>query len=125
MDKKISFGYLIIPFLLILLYGMLSYLAFFNQVFFFESMNMPIPNHDFLIWSWGGKNTAIVVALVGMTFLRSKQGLLVILLALIVMQLGDINAGLRTNVDVNLTYLGLALVLIEIVILLFLKKEKL
>lgn len=123
MNEKISIKYLVIPFLLILLYGMLSYLAFFNHAFFFESMNMPTPNHDFLIWSWGGKNTALVVGLIGATYLRHKQSLIIMLIALLVMQLGDINAGLRTNVDVFITYVGMALVLIQLAIFSFAKKK--
>lgn len=50
--------------LLIAIYSMLSWLAFTNQTFFFEGMTIPIPEHFFMIWSWGGKNTAMVVVIV-------------------------------------------------------------
>ena len=108
---------LIAPVFLILIYAMLSYLAFFDQTFFFESMDMPSPNHDFLIWSWGGKNTALLVALILGTLSRDAKTMYILLVALLVMQVGDINAGLRTNVNVFITYIAMGFVLLEFIAL--------
>ena len=104
---------LILPGLLLFIYSFLSYLAFADQGFFFESMQMPKPNHDFLIWSWGGKNTAIVVGLAIAIISRQAQMLWLMLAVLFTMQWGDVNAGTRTGVDVFVTYLAMGLTLLQ------------
>lgn len=100
--------------LLFALYTMLSWLAFTNQTFFFESMTIPIPEHFFMIWSWGGKNTAMVVVLLLSLLSRRALPLAIACAMLLTGQMGDINAGLRTDVDVFITWIALALTLGQI-----------
>ena len=112
-SHKLPILLLIVPILLVLLYSMLSWLAFTDPTFFFTSMEIPIPEHDFMLLSWGGKNTAIVVGLVLATLSRQRLPLWIMLAVLLTMQLGDINAGSRTNVNVFITFIGLAGVVIQ------------
>lgn len=115
--KNVPLWLLIIPVLLILIYSMLSWLAFGNAEFFYTSMEIPIPEHGFMLLSWGGKNTAIVVGLIIATLSRQKFPLLMMMAVLLTMQFGDINAGARTNVNVFITYIGLALVVLELILI--------
>lgn len=103
--------------LLVALNTMLSWLAFTNQTFFFESMTIPIPEHFFMIWSWGGKNTAMVVVLLLSLLSRRALPLGIACAMLLTGQMGDINAGLRTNVDVFITWIAFALTLGQIALL--------
>lgn len=118
-NEKLPIWALIVPILLIALYTMLSWLAFTDPTFFYESMTIPIPEHGFMLLSWGGKNTAIVVALLLATISRQRLPLWIMLVALVTMQFGDINAGARTSVNVFITYIGLAMVVMEAGILVF------
>ena len=103
--------------LLVALYTMLSWLAFTNQTFFFESMTIPVPEHFFMIWSWGGKNTAMVVVVLLSIISRRALPLAIACAMLLVGQMGDVNAGLRTNVNVFITWIALAITLLQIVLL--------
>lgn len=100
--------------LLVALYAMLSWLAFTNQTFFFESMTIPIPEHFFMIWSWGGKNSAMVSVLLLSIVSRRALPLAIACVMLLVGQIGDVNAGMRTNVDVFITWIALAFTLLQI-----------
>lgn len=115
--KKVPLWLLIPPVLLILIYSMLSWLAFTDPIFFHESMTIPVPGHGFMLLSWGGKNTAIVVGLLLATLSRQLLPILIMMAVLLTMQFGDINAGARTNVNVFITYIGLALVALELVLI--------
>lgn len=108
---------MICPWLLVIVYSFLSWLAFADPTTFYTSMNIPIPEHGFVLLSWGGKNTAIVVALILANLSRQRFPLIMMLTALLTMQFGDINAGIRTDVDVFVTFVGMGLVLIEAVLL--------
>ena len=103
--------------LLVALYTMLSWLAFTNQTFFFESMTIPIPEHFFMIWSWGGKNTAMVVVLLLSLLSRRALPLSIACAMLLVGQMGDVNAGARTNVNVFITWIGFGLTLCQIALI--------
>lgn len=115
--EKLPLPLLIVPVLLIAVYTMLSWLAFGDQSFFYSSMEIPVPEHGFLLLSWGGKNTAIVVALLLATLSRQRLPLWMMLAALLTMQFGDINAGFQTNVNVFVTYIGMTLVIIQAVLM--------
>lgn len=108
---------LIIPALLILIYGMLSYLAFFDQSFFYESMEIPTPEHEFLLWSWGGKNTAVLVGLIIATATRLRVVLVTLLTMLLVMQMGDVNAGAQSGTNVFITWIAFGLTVAELALL--------
>ena len=108
---------LVVPALLVLLYSMLSWLAFTDSGFFYTSMDIPIPEHGFMLLSWGGKNTAIVVGLLLALLSRRSRPLLIMLAVLLTMQFGDINAGFRTNVNVFITFIGLGGVILEGILL--------
>ncbi|MEM9951098.1 MAG: hypothetical protein AAF846_05845 [Chloroflexota bacterium] len=117
--EKLPLWALIVPALLVALYTMLSWLAFTDPTFFYESMEIPIPEHGFMLLSWGGKNGAIVVALLLATLSRQRLPIWIMLVALVTMQFGDINAGFQTNVNVFITYIGLTMVVIEAGLLVF------
>lgn len=116
-NAKLPWWLLVVPGLLVGIYSLLSYVAFSNPNEFFSSMNIPIPEHDFMILSWGGKNTAIVVGLLLSIISRRILPLTIMLVVLLTMQAGDINAGARTNVNVFVTYIGLFGVILEILLL--------
>ena len=116
-DRKLPWWLLIVPILLVGIYSMLSCVAFFNPTNFFTSMSIPIPEHNFMILSWGGKNTAIVVGLLLSILSRRVLPLSIMLVVFVTMQFGDINAGARTNVNVFVTYIGLACVILEVLLL--------
>lgn len=103
--------------ILILIYSMLSWLAFTNAEFFYTSMTIPIPEHGFLLLSWGGKNTAMVVGLLLTALSRRRLPLLIMMGLFLTGQFGDINAGVRTNVNVFITYIGMAFVVLELILL--------
>lgn len=114
---KLSWWLMICPWLLVIVYSFLSYVAFADPTGFYTSMDIPIPEHGFVLLSWGGKNTAIVVALILANLSRQRFPLIMMLTALLTMQFGDVNAGVRTNVNVFVTFIGMGLVLIEAVLL--------
>ena len=103
--------------LLVAIYTLLSWLAFTNQVFFFESMTIPVPEHFFMIWSWGGKNTAMIVVIALSALSRRALPLAMACAMLLTGQIGDINAGLRTNVNVFVTWIALAVTLAQMLAL--------
>ena len=79
-------------------------------------MTIPIPEHGFMLLSWGGKNTAIVVGLILAMVSRRLQTILIMMGVLLTMQFGDINAGARTNVNVFVTYIGMGFVIFELIL---------
>ncbi len=70
-----------------------------------------------MLLSWGGKNTAIVVGLLLAMLSRQRLPILIMMAVLLTMQFGDINAGMRTNVNVFITYIGLAFVLLQLILI--------
>ena len=117
--KRLGLPLLIIPGLLILIYGMLTYLAFADQALFYESMDIPTPENEFLLWSWGGKNTAMLTILLVGVVTRLRVLVVAGLLMLIVGQLGDINAGAQSGTNVFITWIALGLVVVEATLLLW------
>ena len=115
--KRLGWPLLVIPGLLILIYGMLSYLALADQTFFYDSMDIPTPEHEFLLWSWGGKNSAMLAVLVIATVTRLRVLVLTALAMLLVGQLGDINAGAQSGTNVFVTWIAFGLVVVESVLL--------
>lgn len=116
-NKPLPFWSLIPAGFLVAIYSMLSWLAFSDQKFFFESMTIPIPEHFFMIWSWGGKNTAMVVALLLSLLSRRALPLAIACAMLLAGQMGDINAGLRTEVNVFITWIAFVMTLSQIALL--------
>ncbi len=117
--QKLPLWLLIVPTLLVLIYSMLSWLAFTDLEFFYTSMDIPIPEHGFMLLSWGGKNTAIVVGLILAILSRQLLPLLIMMVVLVTMQFGDINAGFQTNVNVFITFIGLGGVILEAILIWF------
>lgn len=114
---RLRWPLLVIPGLLVLIYSMLSYLAFADQSFFYDSMEIPVPENEFLLWSWGGKNSAMVAVLVAGLVTRSRLVVIVSLAMLVVGQLGDINAGAQSGTNVFITWIALGLVAVEAALL--------
>lgn len=108
---------LVIPALLVLVYGMLSFISLVDQPFFYESMEIPVPEHSFLLWSWGGKNTAMLVVLAAVLVTRSRTIAVLSLVMLVVGQLGDLNAGAQSGTNVFVTWIALALVVAQTALL--------
>ena len=48
-------------------------------------MEIPVPEHEFLLWSWGGKNTAMVAVLLAGVITRARLVVVISLLMLLVM----------------------------------------
>ena len=117
-NRPLPFWSLVPALLLIAVYSMLSWLAFSNQTFFFESMTIPIPEHFFMIWSWGGKNTAMVVVILLSAFSRRALPLAIACAMLLTGQIGDLNAGARTDVNVFVTWIALGLTSLQVMVLL-------
>ncbi|MEM7284725.1 MAG: hypothetical protein AAF480_00100 [Actinomycetota bacterium] len=96
-------------YLLMAIYAMLSFIALFDQTSFFESMDIPIPANEFMIWSWAGKNTALLVVM-SVAFVTRLRFLVVTTIAmLLVMQAGDVNAGAQSGTNVFVTWIAFAL----------------
>ena len=96
-------------YLLMAIYAMLSFIAFFDQTSFFESMDIPIPANDFMIWSWAGKNTALLLVM-SVAFITRLRILVVTTIAmLLVMQAGDVNAGAQSGTNVFITWIAFGL----------------
>ena len=102
---------------LLLIYGMRSYLAFVDQPFWYDSMGIPIPEHAFLLFSWGGKNNAMVVSLLLGLLSRQRLPLAIAMAVLFTGQLGDAFSGAQTGVNVFVTYIAMAFVAIQLVLL--------
>ncbi len=115
--RRLGLPFLIIPALLVLIYGMLSFISLSDQSFFYESMDIPVPEHEFLLWSWGGKNTAMLVVLLAGLVTRLRVVVLVGLVMLLVGQAGDINAGAQSGTNVFVTWIAFGLVLAQLALL--------
>ena len=102
---------------IILVYSMLSFLAFTNPEFFYTSMTIPIPEHGFMLLSWGGKNTAMVMGILLATLGRRALPLVIMMGVFLTGQFGDINAGAQTNVNVFVTYIGMGFIILQLIIL--------
>lgn len=111
--RRLGWPLLVIPGLLVLIYGMLSVISLFDQTTFYESMDIPIPEHEFLLWSWGGKNTAMITVLVAGLVTRLRVVVMISLAMLLVGQLGDINAGAQSGTNVFITWIAFGLVVAE------------
>lgn len=115
--KRLPWRLLAVPGMLVAIYTMLSYLAFADQEFFFESMEIAEPSNTFMIWSWGGKNTAMVAVLIAALITRLRVVVVIAMAMLLVGQIGDINAGVQSGTNVFITFIALALVAIEAILL--------
>ena len=115
LNNKLPLWAIVPSVLLLLVYVMLSYLAFADQGFWYESMGIPVPEHAFLLWSWGGKNSAMVVGLLLAMLSRRGLPILIMMGVFLTGQFGDINAGARTGVNVFVTYIGMAFVALQVV----------
>ena len=111
--RRLPVTHLVIPGLLVLTYGMLSYLAFADQDFFYDSMEIPVPSNEFLLWSWGGKNTAMLVALLAGVLTRRSLLMVVAMAVLVTGQMGDVNAGAQSGVNVFITWIAFGLVVAQ------------
>ena len=111
--RRLPVTHLVIPGLLVLIYGMLSYLAFADQDFFYDSMEIPVPSNEFLLWSWGGKNTAMLVALLAGVLTRRSLLMVVAMAVLVTGQMGDVNAGAQSGVNVFVTWIAFGLVVAQ------------
>lgn len=111
--RRLGWPLLVIPGLLILIYGMLSVISLFDQTSFYESMDIPVPEHEFLLWSWGGKNTAMLTVLVAGVLTRLRVVVIISLAMLLVGQLGDINAGAQSGTNVFITWIAFGLVVAQ------------
>ncbi len=87
-------------------------------------MNIPVPEHGFLLLSWGGKNTAMLVALILGVLSRQRLPILIAMAVLLTGQLGDAYAGAQTGVDVFVTYIAMSLVAIQLVLMLVILRNK-
>lgn len=121
-EPPLPWWLLIIPALLVLLYGALSWIVWIEPTWFHSAMKTT--EQGFLLFSWAGKNAALVIALLLATIARQSLPLIIILVALIVTQLNDIFAGVRTDVTTNLSYIGLTLVMIELFLLWLITQER-
>lgn len=102
---------------LLLIYLMLSYLAFSNPTFWYESMGIPIPEHAFLLTSWGGKNNAMIMSLLLGMLTRQRVPVLIAMAVLFTGQIGDAIAGAQTGVNVFVTYIAMGFVALQLVVL--------
>lgn len=115
--RRLGWPLLAIPVLLILIYGMLSVISLGDQTFFYESMDIPVPDNEFLLWSWGGKNTAMLVVLIAGVATRLRAVVLTGLVMLLVGQAGDINAGAQSGTNVFITWIAFGLVVAQLALL--------
>ena len=115
--RRLPLPMVVIPGLLVLIYGMLSYISLSDQSFFYESMEIPVPANEFLLWSWGGKNSAMLFVLIAGVVTRLRLVVVLSLGMLLVGQLGDINAGAQSGVNVFVTWIAFALVCAQIALL--------
>ncbi len=115
--RRLPLTHLILPGLLVLIYGMLSYLAFFDQEFFYDSMEIPVPSNEFLLWSWGGKNSAMLVALLAAVLTRRSLLMVVAMAVLVTGQMGDVNAGAQSGVNVFITWIAFGLVVAQMTLM--------
>ena len=104
--------------LLIVIYTMLSFIGFFDQTSFYDSMDIPVPSNEFLLYSWAGKNTAVLLGLVIATVSRLRILVLTAIAMLFTMQMGDVNAGAQSGVNVFVTWIAFALTATQLAIVL-------
>lgn len=116
--KRLGWPLVVIPVLLVAIYSMLSYISLGDQAFFYESMEINVPDNEFLLWSWGGKNTAMLTVLTVAVLTRLRVLVVTALAVLFVGQLGDINAGAQSGVNVFVTWIALSLVVVQSIVLL-------
>ncbi|MEM7801311.1 MAG: hypothetical protein AAF633_19110 [Chloroflexota bacterium] len=116
-NERVAWWVLVPLLFLVFIYAMLSYLAFYNQPFWYESMGIPQPGHGFLLLSWGGKNNAMLISLVLGILTRQRLPILIAMAVLFTGQLGDAFAGAQTGVNVFVTYIAMALVAFTLVLL--------
>ncbi len=112
--RRLGWPLLVVPALLILIYGMLSFISLADQTFFYDSMEIPPPENEFLLWSWGGKNTAMLTVLIIGVATRLRSIVLTSLAMLIVGQIGDINAGSQSGTNVFITWIAFGLVMLQL-----------
>ncbi len=115
--KRLDWPMLIVPGLLVLIYGMLSFISLADQSSFYDSMDIPVPSNEFLIWSWGGKNSAMVLVLLAGLVTRARLVVVISLAMLLVGQAGDINAGAQSGTNVFVTWIAFGLVVVEAAVL--------
>ncbi|MEM9562838.1 MAG: hypothetical protein AAGA93_09490 [Actinomycetota bacterium] len=118
-SKRLAWPFLIIPALLVAIYGMLSYISLADQSTFFSSMDIPEPSNEFLIWSWGGKNSAMVAVLLAGVITRVRLVVVISLIMLLVGQMGDVNAGAQSGTNVFVTWIAFGLVVAQGALLLW------
>ena len=116
-NNKLPLWALIPSAVLLLIYLMLSYLAFADPGFWYESMGIPTPKHGFLLMSWGGKNNAMVISLLLGVLSRQRLPLAIAMAVLFTGQMGDALAGAQTGVNVFVTYIALTFVIIQLVLM--------
>ena len=109
MTGRLPVWALIAPFFLVLLYGLLVFIALTDLPGFYDAMAMPFPNHGFMHISWTGKTIAIWLVLLVAVGTRRSAYLLLALIGVVTQQIGDTIAGITTNVDVFVTNIGLGL----------------
>ena len=117
-SSKLPWWALIPAVLIILVYSMLSYIAFFDPASWYSSMGIPQPEHGFIITSWGGKNTAMVVSILLALISRRRLPMAIALAVFFTGQIGDAVAGAQTGVNVFITYIGMGLVAAQLVAML-------
>ncbi len=118
-SKRLGWPFLIIPVLLVAIYSMLSYISLADQSTFFSSMDIPEPSNEFLIWSWGGKNSAMVAVLLAGVLTRVRLVVVISLVMLLVGQMGDVNAGAQSGTNVFVTWIAFGLVVAQAGLLLW------
>ncbi|MEM9038102.1 MAG: hypothetical protein AAGA99_13490 [Actinomycetota bacterium] len=104
-------------FVLMAIYAMLSFISLGDQSSFYDSMDIPVPENEFLIWSWGGKNTAVLVGLSIAVISRLRFSMLTAIAMLFVMQLGDVNAGAQSGTNVFITWIAVAITVFQLALI--------
>ncbi len=117
-QSKLPYWALIPAVLIILVYTMLSYIAFFDPASWYSSMGIPQPEHGFIITSWGGKNSAMVVSMLLALISRRRLPMAIALAVFFTGQIADAVAGAQTGVSVFITYVGMALVVAQLAVML-------
>lgn len=111
---RLRWPMLVPAFLLIAIYTMLSYIGFADQDAFYDSMDIPVPSNEFLLYSWAGKNTAVLLGLTIAVFSRLRILLLTAIAMLFTMQMGDVNAGAQSGVNVFVTWIAFSLTVVQL-----------
>lgn len=114
---RLRWPLVVVPGVLVAIYTMLSFISLGAQDTFYDSMEIPVPDNEFLLWSWGGKNTAMVVVLVIAVATRLRPIVLTAMAMLLVGQAGDINAGAQSGTNVFITWIAFGLVVLQLALL--------